>query len=285
MNYFDLHCDTATCLFDEGETFCETDCVVNADDARIFDRYVQTFAFWFDDVSKTRGFSYLKQALEYFKNIISETNIVPLLSVEGGACLDGNLENIDFLKSEGFRVFGLSWNGENELATGNATSPTMGLTPLGKEAVRALCAAGIFPDISHLSDAGVYDVFSETSLPVVATHSCSRSVFSHPRNLTDEMIKEIISRKGLIGLNLYPAALSEEPKASDLLFHAEHILSLGGEDVLSFGADFDGTTLPDGMTGLTFLPFLKELFSSAFSEEITEKIFYKNAAAFFSIKE
>lgn len=281
MKYFDLHCDTATCLFDDGETFENTDCVVNSRSAETFEKYCQTFAFWFNDVTHARGFEYLKNALEYFRKIVSEISAEPVLSVEGGGCLEGDLDRIFWLKSEGFRIFGLSWNGENELASGNVLSPKKGLTPLGKEAVGLLDETGIVPDISHLSDAGAYDVFSYAKGKVVATHSCARRVFDHPRNITDEMITEIISRGGLIGLNLYPKALSENPKAEDLLFHAEHILSLGGENALAFGCDWDGTELPDGITGLASLSSLREKFVSAFSEEIAEKVFYNNAAAFF----
>ncbi len=281
MRYFDLHCDTATCLFDSGETFENTDCAVNSRSAKTFEKYVQTFAFWFDDVTHARGFEYLKNALEYFRKIVPEISAEPVLSVEGGGCLEGDPDRIFWLKNEGFRVFGLSWNGENELASGNVLSPKKGLTPLGKEAVGILEETGIFPDISHLSDAGVFDVLSLASGKIVATHSCARKVFDHPRNITDEMIKEIISRGGLVGLNLYPGALSEDPKAEDLLFHAEHILSLGGENALAFGCDWDGTELPDGIAGLSSLPSLREKFVSAFSENISEKIFYGNAAAFF----
>lgn len=283
MNYFDLHCDTATCLFDAEETFEDTDCFVNSESASIFDKYFQVFAFWFDDVTPSRGFDYLQRAVAYFRTL--SVNASPILSVEGGGCIEGNVDNIYRLKELGFRLFGLSWNGENALATGNVKDPSAGLTPLGKEAVRLLYKTDIVPDISHLSDAGVLDVFENTSGKVVATHSCARSVFSHPRNVTDEMITEIISRGGLVGLNFYPDALSDTPKAEDLLLHAEHILSLGGENALAVGADWDGTSLPDGITSLFSLPTLRERFATEFSEAVAEKIFYGNAAAFFDIKE
>lgn len=284
MRYFDLHCDTATCLYDGGEDFGNTDRCVNASDAAAFEKYYQVFAFWFDDETKIRGFDYLKNALEYFNGIKDKISAVPVFSVEGGHAIEGNLDNIYFLKENEFKLFGLSWNGENELASGNASNPKKGLTPLGKEAVKLLEKLEIVPDISHLSDAGVYDVFDIAQGKIVATHSCCRSVFDSMRNITDEMITEIINRKGLIGLNLYPAALSDSPKAEDLLFHAEKILSLGGEDVLAFGCDWDGTSLPRGVTGLRSLENIFGMFSDKFSERTAEKIFFDNAYGCFAEK-
>lgn len=283
MNYFDLHCDTATCLYDDGEDFENTDKIVNARDARLFDKYFQTFAFWFDDRTNIRGFDYLKKALGYFLDIKRTFPGKCVLAVEGGAGIDGNLDNLFFLKENGFSFFGLSWNGENALASGNAFSPSEGLSSLGKEAVRILDSLDIVPDISHLSDAGVFDVFSQTKKRVVATHSCCRSVYPSMRNITDEMIKEIIKRKGLIGLNLYPKALSDDPKSEDLLRHAEHILSLGGEDCLALGCDWDGTSLFEEVSGLTFVQELFEMLKNTFSKEIAEKIVYDNAAEFLEV--
>ena len=284
MKYFDLHCDTATCLYDGGEDFENTDRCVNAADAAVFEKYYQVFAFWFDDKIKIRGFDYLKNALEYFNGIKDKIPAVPVLSVEGGHSIEGNLDNIYFLKENGFKLFGLSWNGENELASGNASDPKKGLKSLGKEAVKLLEKFEIVPDISHLSDAGVYDVFDIAQGKIVASHSCCRSVFDSMRNITDEMITEIINRQGLIGLNLYPAALSDSPKAEDLLFHAEKILSLGGEDVLALGCDWDGTSLPQGITGLRSLENIFGMFSDEFSEHTAEKIFFDNAYGFFAEK-
>lgn len=285
MNYFDLHCDTATCLYDNSETFFDTDCCINSEASAVFDNYYQVFAFWFNDKTKIRGFDYLKNAVAYFESIKKSVSAFPLFSIEGGGCIEGNLDNLFWLKEKSFRIFGLSWNGENELATGNATNPKKGLSYLGKEALHILEELDIVPDISHLSDAGVSDVFENTRKRVVATHSCCREIYGSMRNITDDMIKEIIDRRGLIGLNLYPAALSENPKISDLLFHAEHVLLLGGENTLAFGADWDGTELPDGISGLRSVPFLFSLFKETFSEKIAEKIFFDNAAEFFKIKE
>lgn len=282
MNYFDLHCDTATCLFDRYEDFENTSAVVNARSAKVFDTYCQTFAFWTDDSVTDCGFERLKRGLEYFEKIRPSFPGKVLFSVEGGgAAIDGDPENLYYLKEKGFVLFGLSWNGKNALAAGNASDPKKGLTPLGKKTVRLLDKLGIVPDISHLSDAGVFDLFSESVGRVCASHSCCREVYGSMRNITDEMICEIIKRNGLIGLNLYPEALSESPKAEDLLFHAEHILSLGGKNCLSLGADWDGTSLFDGVFGLESVPSLFKMFEKHFSLETAEKIFYKNAADFF----
>ena len=95
-------------------------------------------------------------------------------------------------------------------------------------------------DVSHLNDAGFSDVAALSTKPFVATHSNSRNVYDLPRNLSDEQFSYIVAIQGLVGLSLYKGHIANEPTLNGLFAHVEHYLSLGGEDTVALGADFDG---------------------------------------------
>ena len=139
----------------------------------------------------------------------------------------------------------LTWNGENELGSGSATSH--GLSPLGRAAIPALEEAGILVDVSHLNDQGFREMLEVARRPFAASHSNARSVCPHPRTLADWQVREMADRGCLIGLNYYAPFLradGEPASLDDLCRHAEHLLSLGAGDCLALGSDFDGADLP-----------------------------------------
>ena len=121
-----------------------------------------------------------------------------ILTVENGVALGGDLSNIDRMARDGVRMLTITWNGENQLGSGNSTQH--GLSELGRAAIPRLEQAGILLDVSHLNDPGFAQMLDVASRPFVASHSNARSVCGHPRNLTDWQIREMISRRCLIGL-------------------------------------------------------------------------------------
>ena len=140
-------------------------------------------------------------------------------------------------------------------------------------------------DVSHLSDAGFYDVAELSDYPFVASHSNARSLCGDKRNLTDEMISIINQRGGIIGLNFYVGFLKDDENAgmTDIIRHAEYMLSLGCENSLCLGSDFDGCDIPLEMTGVESINELYESFLRLnYSEELVNKIFSRNAENYFS---
>lgn len=123
------------------------------------------------------------------------------LSVENGSAFADDLSRIGKTKRQGVCAVTLTWNGENELGSGNVTD--RGLTDFGRAAVREMERCGILIDVSHLNDAGLADVFETAERPFLATHSNARAICTHKRNLTDVQIKEMVRRGCLIGLNYY----------------------------------------------------------------------------------
>ena len=139
-------------------------------------------------------------------------------------------------------------------------------------------------DVSHLNDKGFDDVVHTAKKPFIATHSNLRSVCGHKRNLTDDQFKEIARRGGIVGINFCKSFLNgDRDKAGfpDLLRHIERMLSLGGENVIAIGSDFDGTTVPDGMGSVENLADVGNyLLRAGLGETQVEKIMGGNAYEF-----
>ncbi len=204
-----------------------------------------------------------------------------LFSVEGGAGTDGSADVIPELYERGLRVFGLAWD-DNELASSSRSTGTKddyGLTKVGIGTLKKLETYGILPDVSHLSDRAVFDVFDHFAGTVLATHSNLRSLTPHPRNLTNEQAKEIARRGGVIGVNLYPPFLrGETATIADVLRHTDAMLSLVGEDAVGFGFDIDGVdSYPVGFSRTCSMhDRFADALLSAYPLPVVEKITGKN---------
>ena len=206
-----------------------------------------------------------------------------VLTVENGSALAGRLDRIEALARDGVRMLTLTWNGENELGSGNATDH--GLSPFGREAVRELERAGILIDVSHLNDTGFADLLGVAEKPFVASHSNARAVCPHRRNLTDEQIQEMARRGCLIGLNFYSAFLRGDgcpATLDDLWRHTAHFLELGAERCLALGSDADGADLPPCLDSPGDFAGLYQYFlDRGLSSDLVDRILWKNTMDFF----
>jgi membrane dipeptidase len=207
-----------------------------------------------------------------------------IFTVENASVLAGKLENIELFSDFGVKLVTLTWNGRNELGDGAMVSHSNGIRPFGIEVIKKLEEKKIIIDVSHASDRLMYDIFNHTTRPLVASHTNSRAVAKHKRNMTDEQFLTIVKRGGIVGLNLHKFFLNTDgDKANkyDVLRHAEHFLSLGGEESLCFGADFDGCNLPVDILGIDTISDIYELFlKENYNEDTVKKIFYENALKF-----
>lgn len=204
------------------------------------------------------------------------------LSVENGSAFAGDLSRIEKLKRQGVRAVTLTWNGENELGSGNVTD--RGLTDFGRAAVREMERCGILVDVSHLNDAGLEDVFETAEKPFVATHSNARAICAHKRNLTDAQVKEMVRRGCLIGLNYYGVFLRDDGNVrslDDLYRHIAHFFDLGAQKDLALGSDFDGADLPECLSSPEKIAeAYGYLLSRGLTQQEIDGIFYDNARAF-----
>ncbi|MGI5964035.1 MAG: dipeptidase [Lawsonibacter sp.] len=205
-----------------------------------------------------------------------------LLTVENGCVLAGNLDRVERLVLDGVKLFTLTWNGKNEIASGVGAKG--GLSPFGRALIPVLESNGILLDVSHLNDQSFWEVLSVAQRPLVATHSNARTICPHPRNLTDDQIRALVERGCLIGLNYYTKFLQADgiPTPEDLLHHVFHFLDLGAEHCLALGSDFDGADLPSWLNTPTKVVGLFQHFRAAgLSSQLCQKIFYQNALHFF----
>lgn len=226
--------------------------------------------------------------------------ISAMLTMEEGAICEGKPEYLRIFYELGVRMFTFTWNFPNELAWPNRAQMTglhmgtfvpeteKGLTKRGFEFLEEMEQLGMILDVAHLGDKGILDVIAHAKRPFVASHSNARAVCGHSRNLTDEMIRGIAEKGGVVGINYCPSFLRDKElwgnpendnqvSLDDIVKHIRHIIRVGGIETVGLGSDYDGTPISFEMRSAADLPMLEEkLRLEKFTEEEIEKIFCKN---------
>lgn len=276
----DMHCDTISELYirqEQGITAELRQNDLQLDLLRMRDAgyMLQTFAMFVNLRKEKRPYERCMRYIDLFyremkknKDLILPVTTVAqiaenercekmsaLLSIEEGGVCQGSLEKLRLFYRLGVRMMTLTWNYENELAFPNQTrvgkggtaERACGLTERGYAFLAEMERLGIIVDVSHLSDAGFYDVLHHTTKPFIASHSNARSVCGHVRNLTDDMIRKLAERGGVTGLNFYAGFTNEAKDGQEsfgtidaLVQHARHIVNVGGIECLGLGTDYDG---------------------------------------------
>ncbi len=294
MNFFDLHCDTIGECRNKNLKLRSNNLHIDLLRGAEIENWKQVFAVWIPDTLRGEAaFRYFLDVYECYKTELfcnngDIKNITPILSVEGGAVLGGDINRLYKLKECGVKLMTLTWNGKNEIASG-AFEESGGLTPFGKDVIREMENIGITVDVSHLNRQSFFDVAGIAKRPFVATHSNADIVNKEEgrkRNLTDEQIKIIGEIGGLVGLNFYDSFLDDENAAGTdaLLRQIEHFNALGYENIIAFGSDFDGCRICPELSGIEKIPEAKRtLIKKGLSEKLADNIFYDNAARFFNM--
>ncbi len=303
MHLVDLHCDTlykaVTQNISLDDNAMEVKCDIPDNSKRL-----QCYAIWIpDDLSsdyaeklfftssdmlekecKRLDISLVKQN-DKINDVFNDNQSSAIFTVENAKALNGKLENVSIFAKLGIKIMTLTWNASNQIGDGAGVDNTNGITDFGKIVVSEMEKNGIVVDISHASDRLFYDVAEIASKPFVATHSNLRSVADNKRNLTDEQFKIIVQTGGIVGINLHKDFLSDKPEDAckyDIIRHIDRFLSLGGENSICFGTDFDGCDLPKDIKGSETMDEICEmLLKHNYNEGIIRKIFYKNALNFF----
>lgn len=200
------------------------------------------------------------------------------LSVEGAELLDCDLDKLEQAYGMGVRAVNLTWNYENALSGSNVEGKEKGLTDQGKDFVQKMQELGMLVDVSHLSDPGFWDVIDLAQKPIFASHSNSRAICPHSRNLTDEQFTALVKNGGVAGLNMCDEFVGEAPTIDTVVAHVEHWFGLGGEKNVSLGGDWDGISgMPAGIHGIQDIEKLAErLLRLNYPEEKVNGIFYMN---------
>ena len=301
MPLFDLHCDTLTECLRQGKDLYSNDLHWDISRALRVSPRAQVLAVWTPDtlrgsaateaarrailLAHTAETRYspafqLWHAGEPFPTI-GEGECLGMLGLESAAPLAGNLDLLDEFADNDVKVITLTWNGDNEAASGVLGDENRGLTAFGKALLKRMERRHVTADVSHLNERGFYDVCAASEKPFIASHSVSRAVFDHKRNLTDAQFSEIARRGGLVGLNLCEAQLGEQSFAQ-FERHLAHFLDLGGEQALSLGFDLDGTALPPEWGGVAVSEALfAYLLGRGYEKDLLLRVFFGNARDFF----
>ncbi|MDO4311752.1 MAG: membrane dipeptidase [Eubacteriales bacterium] len=211
--------------------------------------------------------------------------ISAILTVEEGGIINGKMERLKEIYEKGVRLITPMWNYENCFGYPNSRDREImekGLKPFGKEAVEYAGNLGMIVDVSHASDGTFQDILNCAKGPVVASHSNCRALCGHPRNLTDEMIRQLAEAGGVAGLNFYGAFLGGRPESrlEEMTAHVQHMIQIGGSNFPAVGTDFDGF---DGMEyeDICRVDDMERLWNGLKKAGITEsqldKIWRKNA--------
>ena len=304
MNVIDFHCDTISKLMNNKQKseLKRNNFSIDIKKLKKGNSLAQFFALFLNS-------RYVEDTLEYCLNMLdkfyteirknkesialvksydelmdnkSKNKLSAFLTIEEGGAIKGKLYNLRNFYRLGVRLMTLTWNYPNEIGYPNFKKEYMekGLTNFGHEVIEEMNRLHMIIDVSHLSDGGFYDVLKLSKRPFIASHSNSRFITNHPRNLTDSMIKELSTKGGIMGINFYNKFLgkSDISKIDDMILHIKHIYKVGGIDVIALGSDFDGIECDVEIKDAGEMYKLQDkLKKSGFNEDAIEKIFYKNA--------
>lgn len=303
---FDLHCDTALALLgksrNEAGSLKKNELHIDLERASRLEGYCQCFACFTTPIMEELGnlspvvafereLATIQREVDKNKRLIGivysadqvEDNrqkgkMSALLTIEGTAGFGYDPALLENLFQIGFRITTLGWNEANELTGSNVTGG--GLTEKGREYVKEAQRLGMLVDVSHISDEGFWDIMDCTQAPIVATHSNSRAIWEHSRNLTDEMFRAICRTGGVAGINQFGEFVGTNSTLDTVCDHIFHFMDLdpSGRHI-ALGGDLDGCSyFSQGFEGIQSYPALADrLLERGMSETTIRDIFWNNA--------
>lgn len=215
--------------------------------------------------------------------------IAAVLHLEGAEAIGPDMDLLHLLYAAGLRSLGPVWSRPNIFGHGVPfnfpASPDTGagLSDAGRALVRECDKLGVLVDLSHLNEAGFWDVAATSHRPLVATHSASHALTPATRNLTDRQLDAMAERGGLVGLNYGCAFIrADGVKNSDtgpevMIRHLDHLLEKLGESGVALGSDFDGTMIPAFLRDAAGLPKLTAAMQAAgYGDDLIRRICWGN---------
>ncbi|MFC3901025.1 dipeptidase [Aliicoccus persicus] len=234
---------------------------------------------FYDEILTQPNMVHIKHLSEI--NDLKDDEIGAVLTLEGSDAFGNDLMKLKTLFRLGVLSLGLTWNNANLVADGVGEKRLAGLTNFGFDVIDLCNEYGVLVDVSHLNENGFNDIIDRADR-VFASHSNSRAVMDHLRNLTDSQITQIIEKGGMINLVFNPPFIkSGDCVIEDLFPHIDRIIDLGGTDHIGLGSDFDG--IFDYVKDLghageypNFVAKLEERYGHVLAEKITHLNFQNN---------
>ena len=220
---------------------------------------------------------------------VKSGRIGAIMHMEGAEPIDEDLHALEVFYRAGLRSIGIVWSRPNAFGYGVPfvfpSTPDIGpgLTDAGKRLVKACNELGILVDVSHLNEAGFWDVVKISEAPIVATHSNVHAICPVSRNLTDRQLDAIKDSDGMVGLNFAVAFLRPDGKRiadtpiDIMIRHIDYMVERVGIDRVGLGSDFDGALISSHISDVTGLPkLLNALREHGYSQEELEKMAFRN---------
>lgn len=303
ISVFDAHCDTISRCWREYEGLASNSGMVSLERTAEFGRYCQFFALWTaegytgyppggdsverayhallrcfqDQMARNADKIVLCRTADEAELANAQGRAAAFLSVEGGELLGCDPNRLAQAAKDGVKAINLTWNHANTLSGSHSDQPERGLSAVGRRFVEKMEELHILVDVSHLSEAGFWDVVEMARRPILASHSNIKSVWDHTRNLTDGQITAIIKNQGVIGLNFYEGFVGGSRDMDMVRAHLDRLLELGGEHCAALGGDWDGCDVIADLPAIDSLPRLYEhLLRRGYRETVVQDLFYNN---------
>jgi membrane dipeptidase len=205
-----------------------------------------------------------------------------VIGIEGAHAIEGRVERVAELHQRGVRFMGLTHLSNNE--AGGSSFPLMGnrpLSSLGHAVLEEMARVGMGVDLAHASERTLLDILAHPSARVFSSHTGVRGAGGGWRNLSDEVLRGIAGRGGVVGIILAPVYLGGDA-IDDVVRHIEHALDVMGEEGVGIGSDYDGmVALPKGIQDVTDLPKLTQVLLRRHPEARVERVLGGNFRRFF----
>ena len=203
-----------------------------------------------------------------------------MLGIENGHAIEGKIENLEHFAQRGIVYMTLCHNGDNDICDSAKGSQTHGgVSAFGEQVIHRMNELGVMVDLSHAAETSFYNALEISSTPIVCSHSSSKALCNHPRNLSDEQMKALAKAGGVCQITLYPGFLRTDEKATimDAMEHLEHAIKVMGIDHVGLGTDFDGDGGVPGLADASELSnFTRQLLLRRYSEADIQKIWGGN---------
>ena len=234
------------------------------------------------DLEESERFELVRNVGE-MRKVIENGGVALWLGLEGGEPIGESLDLLEVFYRLGLRVLTLTWSLRNAIGDGVFERTNGGLTNFGVEVVGKAEELGIVVDLSHINEAGFWDALDVTSFPVIASHSNARKLCDNRRNLTDEQLKAIAERDGVVGAVAIPGFVDKEkPTLEKYVEHITYMADLIGYRHVGLGFDFvyylkgwSGRSV-EGFENESRIPTLVEKLRENFSEKEVKAIAFKN---------
>ena len=258
-----------------------------------YDRLMEIKSAVEKEISITKDFIIVKNYSE-IEQARNKGIFYVLIGIEGLSPIGSDLSLIDLYYNIGARHVMLTWNEQNDLATGVMGDKDRGLTELGKKALKIILEKKMILDVSHLNEKSFWDVANSVDIPIIASHSNAKKLCDVPRNLSDEQILKIGELNGVIGINAFNSFIHNDPDKQDLdhlVKHISYIADKIGAEHVGFGFDFfeflpndsvssfshNDTPSTKGFEDCSYIPILIEKLEKAgFNKDELEKICFSN---------